>query len=401
MKFRVMDLVSRANQPRDIVLCVGQPPTGAPRTALGAACEAMGSLPLGYTAIEGIPQLRQRIAEDYPGSTADDVVVTTGASGGLTALFMALKALKAREVRNNDVVGEASAGGQVAVAMARPGYPAYRNLLRSIGCGVVEMPCGMDTRFQPTAPMVEGMLAEHPEVAAVIVTSPANPTGTIIESDELEAIVRVCQQRGVILISDEIYHGLEYTDHTCTSAWGMRGDAVEHNVVVVGSFSKFYSMTGWRVGWLLLPPSLRDMVVDIQGNLALCAPAVSQYAALGAFDSEEPQAHVAHYARNRELLSTALEGALPHAPIEGAFYAWVDVSSLTDDSEAWCNELLDRFRIAIAPGIDFDEVDGHRYVRISFCCDTKELGAAMDILAANYLKSTSIKPRLFNTEEHS
>ena len=214
MKFRVMDLVSRANQPRDIVLCVGQPPTGAPRTALDAACEAMGSLPLGYTAIEGIPQLRQRIAEDYPGSTADDVVVTTGASGGLTALFMALKALKSREVRNNDVVGEASADGQVAVAMARPGYPAYRNLLRSIGCGVVEMPCGMDTRFQPT---VDKLAHIQPTPKAVIVTSPDNPTGTIIDPEELRRIAHWCEEVGCLLISDEIYHGISY-GRPCASA---------------------------------------------------------------------------------------------------------------------------------------------------------------------------------------
>lgn len=357
--FRVMRILGEAQKRDDaLLLCVGQPSTPAPRPVLDRAQQLISTQSLGYTATLGIPELRQTIAAHY-GVNPNNVVVTTGSSGGFVALFLAVL----------------DAGD--AVAMSRPGYPAYRNTLKALGARIIDLPCGVDTRFQPTVSMLENL----PEVPkAVIVTSPNNPTGTIIDPEELQQIATWCEQNNSLLISDEIYHGISY-GRDCISARNF-----SHQAVVVGSFSKYYSMTGWRLGWLIVPDELVTALDNLQANLALCPPAVAQYAAIAAFESEaiaELDGHVRRYAKARELLLERLPqlGLSKFAPPDGGFYFYVDVSHLTDDSEAWCAQLLQQTGVAIAPGVDFDPVTGGRFVRISFCVDPATVVEACDRLA--------------------
>ncbi|WP_134774312.1 pyridoxal phosphate-dependent aminotransferase [Ornithinimicrobium flavum] len=344
-----------------ILLCAGQPSTPAPEPARDAAVAATTTQVLGYTESGGILPLRHAIADHHRETAGievdpDDVQVFPGSSGAFTALFLA-----AFDVGDT-------------VAMTRPGYPAYRNTLRALGCHVLELECGPDTRFQPTVAMLEA-LPEPP--AGLVVASPANPTGTIIDAAELAAIARWCEEHGTLLVSDEIYHGLTYGRPTA-SAW-----ATSREAVVVGSVSKYFSMTGWRLGWLLAPHSLRRPLEVLNGNLNICAPVVSQYAALGAFTRPalaELDAHRERYAATRQLLIARLPevGLRDYAPPDGAFYAWCDVGHLTDDSVAWCRDLLADCGVAITPGVDFDTVDGHRMVRLSFAGSTAEVAEALD-----------------------
>ena len=344
-----------------IMLCAGQPSTPAPEPARDAAVAATTTQVLGYTESSGILPLRHAIADHHRDTTGievdpDDVQVFPGSSGAFTALFLA-----AFDVGDT-------------VAMTRPGYPAYRNTLRALGCEVLELECGPGTRFQPTVAMLEA-LPEPP--AGLVVASPANPTGTIIDAAELAAIAQWCEEHGTLLVSDEIYHGLTYGRPTA-SAW-----ATSREAVVVGSVSKYFSMTGWRVGWLLAPATLQRPLEVLNGNLNICAPVVSQYAALGAFTPQaraELDAHRERYAATRELLIARLPevGLRDYAPPDGAFYAWCDVGHLTDDSVAWCRDLLADCGVAITPGVDFDTVDGHRMVRLSFAGSTDEVAEALD-----------------------
>ncbi|MCW5952809.1 MAG: aminotransferase class I/II-fold pyridoxal phosphate-dependent enzyme, partial [Propionibacteriaceae bacterium] len=366
--FHVMEVVKAvAERQRThgdaIALCVGQPGTPAPSPVRAAAAAALADQQLGYTEAAGIWPLRERIArhytETYPSAASrshpsdrpvettglliesSEVMVTTGSSGGF--LLTLLAAFDAGDL----------------VAMTRPGYPAYRNDILSVGCRLLELPVGAETRYQPTVAMLES-LAEVP--AGLVLASPSNPTGTIIDTGELAAIASWCAAHDCLLISDEIYHGLSY-GRSCASAREFGTDAV-----VVGSLSKYHSMTGWRVGWLLLPPALRRPVELLQGNLAICAPALSQVAGIAAFDAAsvaELDAHVARYATNRDLLLRRLPelGITSFAPPDGAFYAYCDVSHLTGDTQRWCEEVLTATGVALAPGIDFDPVDGHRTVR--------------------------------------
>lgn len=370
--FHVMEVV-RAAAARQrshgdmILLCVGQPSTPAPRAALDAVHSVLESESLGYTEGDGIPLLRETIAQHYRSAyhvdvAADEVLVSTGSSGGFSAVLLAAFDSGAR------------------VAMARPGYPAYRNTLWALGIQPVEIDCGQDTRFQLT---VQQLAQEHAAapLQGVIVASPANPTGTIIEPGQLEAIARWCSEHEVLLISDEIYHGISYGGTAQTARRFTDG------AVVLGSLSKFWSMTGWRVGWNLLPPALRRPVDVLQTNLAICAPAVSQHAAVAAFSPEataELSRHVERYAVNRDVLLRRLPelGIHSFAPPDGAFYAYCDVSHLTDDTTRWCAEVLERTGVAIAPGIDFDPVNGHHFVRLSFCGATDALDEAIDRLVA-------------------
>lgn len=368
--FLVMDLLARADERRRthgdvLMLCAGQPSSPAPAPVLAAAREALTSSLLGYTPALGDLTLRSTIAEHHARTyaidvTADDVVVTTGSSGGFTVLFLAAF----------------DAGDTVVVT--RPGYPAYRNTLRALGCEVLEIECGPDTRYQPTRAMLEAL----PEVpAGVIVTSPANPTGTVIDAAELAAIARWCDDHDCLLISDEIYHGVTY-GRECASAW-----QTSRNAVVMGSASKYFSMTGWRLGWMLVPEHLRDPIDRLAGNMTICAPTPSQIAAVAAFGPEaraELDGHVARYAENRELLERRLPewGVRCAAPMDGAFYAYLDVSHLTDDSLTWCTETLDRTGVALTPGVDFDVVAGGSTVRLSYAGDGAEIDEAIDRLAA-------------------
>ena len=368
--FHVMQVMRAAHERQRthgdmILLCVGQPSTPAPRPVLDAVHRALEEEQLGYTQGDGIPALRQAVAGHYARTydlhvSPAEVLISNGSSGGFSTVLLAAFDTGDR------------------VAMARPGYPAYRNSLHALGLQVVELDCGHESRFQPTVAQLERAHREH-ALSGLIVASPANPTGTVIEPAELEAIAAWCREHDVLLISDEIYHGISYGRRT-HSAWEFGRDSV-----VLGSTSKFWSMTGWRVGWNLLPPWLYRAVDVLQTNLSICAPAVSQYGAVAAFSPEseaQMQRHVERYAVCRDLLLRRLPqiGVHSFAPPDGAFYAYCDVSHLTDDSVAWCDEILARTGVAIAPGVDFDPVEGNRFVRFSFCVEPEQLDEAMDRL---------------------
>ena len=367
--FHVMEVVKSALDRQDrvgdvIMLCVGQPSTPAPRVVAEAARRAIDTSVLGYTEAAGVPRLRQRIARHYGERygvevDAEEVLVTTGSSGGFLLTLLA-----------------AFDPGDV-VAMTRPGYPAYRNDLLSLGCRVLDLEVDASTRFQPTVEMLERL----PVIpSGIVMASPANPTGTIIDAADLAHLASWCEAHDCLLISDEIYHGISY-DRRCASAREFGTTSV-----VLGSVSKYHSMTGWRLGWLLLPVPLRRPAELLQGNLAICAPAISQEAATAAFDQEaarELDAHVARYAVNRQVLLQRLPelGITDFAPPDGAFYAYCDVGHFTDDSQAWCAEILAATGVALAPGIDFDPVNGARTMRLSFCGSTADLHEAIDRLA--------------------
>ncbi len=348
-----------------LVLAAGQPSTPAPAPVLRATRLAIESELLGYTETFGILAIREAIAEHHRETygyhvAPDDVVVTTGSSGAFSLIFLA-----------------AFDPGDTVV-VARPGYPAYRNTLAALGCRVLELDCGAATRFQPTVAMLDA-LPEPP--AGLVVASPANPTGTMIAPDELAAVARWCEERGTLLISDEIYHGITYdsagADSATSSAWETSRESV-----VIGSVSKYFSMTGWRLGWMLVPTGLRPALQRLASNLTVCPPAISQYAALHAFGAEakeELDGHVRRYAVNRRLLLDGLPklGISDLAPADGAFYAYADIGHLTDDSRAWCADVLNHTGVALAPGVDFDTVNGHRTVRFSFAGATADIEAAL------------------------
>ncbi len=370
--FYVMDVwLAAAERQRthgDLInLSAGQPSVGAPEPVRAAAARTLDANNLGYTVALGIPELREEIAHSYVDRYGievgvDDVVITTGSSGGFLLTFLSCFDVGDR------------------VAMASPGYPCYRNILSALGCEVVEIVCGPETRFQPTTAMLAAL---DPPVQGVIVASPANPTGTIIEPSELAAIARWCDESGVRLISDEVYHGLVYPGSPATScAW-----ETSRNAVVLNSFSKYFAMTGWRLGWMLVPQDLRRAVDCLTGNFTICPPALPQYAAVAAFTPEsiaESEGHLAHYARNRETLISGLNqmGLTRLAPADGAFYVYADVSDFTSDSLAFCEQLLADTGLAIAPGVDFDTVRGPHHVRLSFAGPASDIDEAVRRLGA-------------------
>lgn len=348
-------------------LSAGQPSAGAPTAVREAAVAALNRNELGYSVALGIPELRAAIADSYQQRHAlsvdpDDVVVTTGSSGGFLLTFLACF----------------DPGDRVAIAS--PGYPCYRNILTALGCEVIELPCGPETRFQPTLQMLEAL---DPPVSGVIVASPANPTGTVIPPEELAAIASWCEASGVRLISDEVYHGLVYPGAPATScAWETSRESV-----VVNSFSKYFAMTGWRLGWLLVPQELKRAVDRLTGNFTICPPVLPQLAAVSAFTPEsiaEAEALLDIYAANRTLLLDGLRaiGIDRLAPADGAFYVYADVSHLTTDSLAFCSKLLDETGVAIAPGVDFDTVRGGAFVRLSFAGPTSDLEEALRRIGA-------------------
>jgi aspartate/methionine/tyrosine aminotransferase len=367
--FHVMDVwvaaTERQRTHRDLVnLSAGQPSTPAPAPVRAAAVEALSSDVLGYTVAVGIQELRAAIAAFYQERYGvpvdrDDVVATTGSSGGFLLSFLA-----AFDVGDR-------------VALARPGYPCYRNILRALGCDVVELDCGPDSRFQPTVEMLEDAHRRQP-LRGLILASPANPTGTVLEPTELARIAAWCESTGVQLVSDEIYHGISYPGTPQTAcAWQTSREAI-----VVNSFSKYFSMTGWRLGWLLVPPRLRRAVDRLTGNFTVCPPALPQHAALAAFDPAslaEVESHVTRYAVNRSLLLDGLAriGIDKLAPADGAFYVYADVGHLTDDSMTYCRTLLAETGIAVAPGRDFDTEQGHRFIRLSFAGATEDVVEAL------------------------
>lgn len=361
--FRVMQIVGKAQaHPDALLMCVGQPLSGPPKAVIDAAHAALENAPLGYTPTLGLGELREAIASwhrrTYQVDTkADNVVVTTGSSGGFVAAFLALLEPGDR------------------VALNRPGYPAYRNTLQAVGAEVVDLECGPETRYQPTVEVLEQTHArlrrestDGKGLKMVVVTSPDNPTGTIIDSGELARIAAWCERNQVVLVSDEIYHGISYGRETATAR------KYSQQAAVVGSMSKYFCMTGWRLGWLIVPDYLVEVLENLEANIALCPPAISQHAALAAFSEQaaaELDAHVAQYARTRDFLLQALPelGLGTFAPPDGGFYLWVDISHLTQDSERWAADLLERTGVAVAPGVDFDPIGGKQTIRISFCVD--------------------------------
>jgi aspartate/methionine/tyrosine aminotransferase len=374
--FHVMDVwalaARRQESHGDLVnLSAGQPSTPAPAPVRAAAARALEQGVLGYTVATGIPELRVAIAGEYRRRyqldvEPDDVVATTGSSGGFLLAFLA-----AFDVGDR-------------VALASPGYPCYRNILSALGCAVVELECGPDTRFQPSLPMLRELHARQP-ITGLILASPANPTGTVLDPAQLHDIAVWCEQQGIQLVSDEIYHGIGYQGAPSTScAWQSSREAI-----IVSSFSKYFSMTGWRLGWLVVPPRLRRAVDRLTGNFTICPPTLPQYAALAAFDPDsvaEAESHVARYATNRSLLLTELPklGVGRLAPADGGFYVYADIGHLTDDTMTYCRTLLADTGIAVAPGLDFDTMHGQRFIRLSFAGSTDDIAEALRRLA-NYL----------------
>jgi len=346
----------------------GQPSTGAPRAAIERAHEVLNTDGMGYWESTA---LKARLARHYRDSydiqvDGDQFILTCGAS---PALVLALSSSFAAGDR---------------VALARPGYVAYRNTLRALNLVPVEIPCGKSSRFQLTA---ASLAALDPTPSGVIVASPANPTGTIIDAAELGAIAKVCRNRGIRIISDEIYHGLSYGEPAHSML------EFEPTALVINSFSKYFSMVGWRLGWLLVPREQIQRARAYMGNLFLTAPSLSQHAGLVALDChEELQGHVAMYARNRALLLAALPafGLEEIAPPDGAFYVYADVRRYTDNSLAFCEAMLRDTGVATAPGIDFDPVEGRHFIRFSFAVEYNEVEDAIGRLRPWFAKRADV-----------
>lgn len=364
--FIVMDVLRAANERQatgaDVLhLEIGQPGTPAPAAVREAAKRAIDEEAIGYTDAFGLPALRERIARHYAehyGVTVDAerIAVTPGSSGGFLLAFLAAFDPGDR------------------VALAAPGYPAYRNILSALGLEPVLLEVGEAERYQPTPALLE---AAGP-LAGVIVASPSNPTGTMIGAPEMAALTAWCREAGVRLVSDEIYHGITYGRCAVTAL-----EQDEH-AIVVNSFSKYFSMTGWRLGWLVLPKELVRPVECLAQNLFISAQAVSQYAGIAAFDcTDELDGYVAGYARNRALLLERLPAAgLDRlAPADGAFYLYAEVGHLTDDSQAFCKRLLEETGVAVTPGVDFDPLRGGRTVRLSFAGPERDMAVATERLA--------------------
>ena len=362
--FIVMDVMRQAAAAeaagRDIVhMEVGQPATPAPRAAREAVKRALDDDNLGYTLALGLDPLRERIARLYRDWYGVDlaperVVVTSGSSGAFVLAFLALFDVGAK------------------VALPAPGYPCYRHILTALGARAVNIETGPQTRWMPTVGDIEKAASEH-DLAGLLLASPANPTGTMLEPARLAGIAALARKRKLWLVSDEIYHGL---------TWGVpQATALQFSddVVVINSFSKYFSMTGWRVGWMVVPPGLVRTVERLAQNLYISPPAVSQVAALGAFDGlDELEANKRVYAANRALLLDELPkaGLGEIVPADGAFYLYVDVSRFTDDSLAFAKLMLDEAGVAATPGVDFDEARGRKYVRFSYAGSTERMGEA-------------------------
>ncbi len=371
--FMVMDVIAAANarqaalrpgDPHVIRMEVGQPSTGAPAGARQAAAAALqASDPLGYTEAFGRASLRARIAQHYKEWYSLElsparIAVTMGASGAFPLAFLAAFDRGDR------------------VALTAPFYPPYVNILTALGLVPVILETGPADRFQPTPALLAAL---DPPPAGLIVASPCNPAGTMLTPAELQALAEWCDGHGVRLISDEIYHGLHYAGPIATAA------TFSDSAIVINSFSKYFSMTGWRVGWMVLPPDLQRPVEGLAQNMFISAPHISQVAAESAMDcAKELQANVARYARSRELLLRGLpEAGFPiQASATGAFYLWADVSERTNDSQAFCARMLRDAGVAAAPGVDFDRGRGHRFVRFSYCGAEADMGSAVARLKA-------------------
>lgn len=361
--FIAMDVMreakSLARDGSDIVhLEVGEPGAAPPRAVREAAIDALSGGRVAYTEALGIPALREAIARDYAdryGITVDParVVVTTGSSGGFVLAFLAML----------------EHGGRIGIP--NPGYPAYRNILQALGIEAVEIETGAASRYALSAAAIEAAHAEKP-LDAVLLMSPANPTGVLTPASEVSKIAEVCARLGIWLISDEIYHGLTYEGQEATAL------AHSDDAVIVNSFSKYYCMTGWRVGWLIVPERLLRPIECLQQNLSISVPYLSQIAAVAAFDAREDLEIIkAGYARNRVILMEALPRlGLAPLPMDGAFYAYCSIAKYSNDAMDFSRRALREAGLAITPGLDFDRVNGQGFVRLSYA------GSEADIVKA-------------------
>jgi aspartate/methionine/tyrosine aminotransferase len=365
--FIVMDVMEAARameaEGRQVIhMEVGQPGTPAPAGARAALARSLEADALGYTVALGLPALRARIARlyaDWYGVDLDParVIVTAGASGAFVLAFTALF----------------DAGDRVGLGL--PGYPSYRAILSALDLSPVGIPTRAEAGWQPEP-------ADLPrDLRGLILASPANPTGTILNRDRLAALVDACRDRNCVLVSDEIYHGLHYGQRA-VSALELTDD-----VVVINSFSKYFSMTGWRLGWMVVPDRLVRPVERLAQNLFICPPHASQVAALAAMDcTPELEANCAVYAANRGLLleGLAAAGLTKIAPPDGAFYLYADVGHLTDDSRALASDILTRAGVAVTPGLDFDPARGGRFLRFSYARTTPEIAEGVARLKAYF-----------------
>src|SRR5665647_427820 len=363
--FMVMDVMAaaallEAKGARVVHMEVGQPAAPAPATAIAAPQAALAHGRTGYTEALGIPSLRARIARHYADSydLALDparVVVTTGSSGGFILAFLALF----------------EAGDRVA--LANPGYPPYRHILSALGCEPVLIETSEQTRWALSA---KALIAEQRRapLKGVVIASPANPTGTMMDADHLSQLIAVAEAEGIRVISDEIYHGLDYAFAAETAA------NVSERAVVINSFSKYFCMTGWRIGWMVVPESLVRAVERLQQNLAISVPTLAQIAAEAAFDGREEMEAVKHgYEENRHILTAGLPkiGLDKFLPVDGAFYLYADISRFSNDSLDFAKRMLNEAGVAATPGIDFDPINGHNFLRFCYAGSTAEMHEAV------------------------
>lgn len=356
---------------RDVIsLCAGEPAQGAPTDVRCALADLMaGSDPLGYSSVFGLQPLRRELSGHYRRWYGLDVptaqiALTTGSSGAFLLGFLAAFDPGDR------------------VAMTRPGYPAYRNILTALGCVVVDLDCGPDRGYRLDVDLVAAAHRESP-LAGLVIASPANPTGTMVDADTLAALTRWCGEHGVRLVSDEIYHGITATGAPGTCAW-----EYDRSALVVSSFSKYWGMTGWRLGWMLVPADLVEAVDALAGNFALCAPVPAQHAAVAAFTQAsyaEAEAAVRDHASARALVIAAAPdlGWTHLAPADGAFYVYAQIDPAPyADSTAWCAALLAEQGVALTPGTDFDPVGGGSAIRISLAAGPDAVAAALQRIRA-------------------
>lgn len=378
-EFQVMNILQRVGELRDagrdvVSLCAGEPGGGAPSAVNRAAANLHASgVALTYTPSFGIPALREAIAGHYRDWYGLDVpaantAVTTGSSGAFMMVFLAAF----------------NPGDRVA--LARPGYPAYRNILRALGIEVVEVACGPETRYQPTPELLDAAEAEHGHLSGLVLASPANPTGTMVTRAELASLTRWCAERGARLVSDEIYHGITYPAPGDPDPRGVCSWELDRTSVVVSSFSKYWGMPGWRLGWALVPDDLVPGVSALAGNVQLCPPAAAQFAAVEAFSPEsmaETEGFVEEFAATRAAVLENLPrlGWGQAAPADGAFYLYADLGPALEgftDSTDYCSRLLEEEGVALTPGVDFDGVDGRRTVRLSFAAGSGAVREAFE-----------------------
>src|SRR5947209_10345447 len=378
--FMVMDVMAEAERIEAagghvIPMEVGQPAAPAPSTAIEAAHTALEQGRIDYTSALGIPSLRQRIARHYREAyrcelDSDRVIVTTGSSGAFILAFLSMF----------------EPGDRVAVTV--PGYPPYRHILTALGCEPVLIETSSETRHALTG---EALLAAHRKapLKGVLVGSPANPTGTMMSREALAGLIAAAENNGIRFVSDEIYHGLDYAFPAVTAA------ELSQQALVINSFSKYFCMTGWRVGWMVVPASLVRTIERLQQNLSISVPTLSQVAAEAAFDGREEMEKVKRgYEENRRILIAGLPqaGLRTFLPADGAFYLYADVSEFTSDSFHFAKQMLEQAHVAATPGIDFDPINGRRYIRFCYARSADDMREAVARISRWLTQGRAMRP---------